>query len=101
MKVRIIYKFPWFWGKYWGITLYPFILFKYRKKFVTERMFRHEWEHVRQIRDLGWFKFHWQYLKELLKKGYTDNKFEVAARRVENLKLTPKQRRTFTLGKEV
>lgn len=100
MKVRCVYKFPWFWGRFWGITLYPFILFRDRKEHVTEAMFRHEWEHVRQIRYLGWFKFYWQYLRESMKVGYTDNKFEVTARRVENNPLTRHERRVFTRGKE-
>jgi hypothetical protein len=101
MKIRCIYKFPWFWGRFKGITLYPFILFKDKKEEVSEKLFRHEMEHVYQIRELGWFKFYWKYLRQSCKVGYDDNKFEVMARKAESSPLTPQERRVFALGKEV
>ena len=46
-----------------AITLYPFIFYA---GVPGETLRRHEWEHVLQVRRLGWFKFYWLYLKEYL-----------------------------------
>ena len=100
MKVRCIYSFPWFWRSYRAFVLYPFILFKEDKSKVSEKLFRHEWEHVRQVRTLGWFKFYYRWLRETRRVGYLDNKFEKAARAAENTPLSAKERQVFHLGKE-
>lgn len=49
----------------------------------NKRWLRHELEHVRQYRQLGvgWFLFF--YLVESIRKGYYQNRFEVAARAAE------------------
>ena len=39
----------------------------------------HELVHVDQILKLGFFKMMWQYLRESIKKGYANNKFEEEA----------------------
>ena len=45
--------------------------------------FRHELEHVRQFKKYGIVKFLCMYLIETIKKGYYQNKWEVAARAAE------------------
>jgi hypothetical protein len=91
---------PWFWGRFKGFTFYPFIFFKEKKEDVSEILFRHEWEHVKQVRELGWFKLSFNYLKESVRVGYKRNKFEVAAYAVQDIPLTPYQKRIFELGRE-
>lgn len=44
-----------------GITLYPFIFYA---GVPDERLRRHEWEHVAQVRHYGWFRFYASYLWE-------------------------------------
>lgn len=100
MKVRCVYKFPWFWRQYRAFVLYPFIFFKESKEEVSETLFRHEWEHVLQVRALGWFRFYRDYLLETWRVGYTRNRFEIAANEVQNRPLTFDQKRVFQLGKE-
>lgn len=50
-----------------------------------ERWLKHELCHVKQFREHGFFSFIAKYLWESLKKGYYNNKFEIAARAAENL----------------
>jgi hypothetical protein len=40
----------------------------------------HELVHIEQFKRFGKWKFLWMYLKESIKNGYYDNKFEVEAR---------------------
>ena len=49
-----------------------------------QRWVRHELEHIMQFKKYGFFRFIFMYLIELMKKGYLDNKWEVAARDSEN-----------------
>jgi hypothetical protein len=101
MKVRCFYNVPWFWGKFFrGFTIYPFIFFKDKKEDVPQTLFRHEWEHVLQIRELGWFRFYSSYLIENIRVGYKENKYEVAAYVAQKKPLTPFERRTFERGVE-
>jgi hypothetical protein len=41
---------------------------------------RHEQEHVLQAMELGRLRFWWEYLGELRRHGYMQNRFEVQAR---------------------
>jgi hypothetical protein len=72
-----------------GITLYPYILFAkpaghYRGKLPTfERMLKHEYVHINQVRKLGWFRYYYKYIAENFKVGYKNNKFEVIAYTME------------------
>lgn len=40
----------------------------------------HELCHIRQFREHGYFRFLWLYLKESMRVGYYNNKYEVEAR---------------------
>jgi len=95
MKVRVIYRFLPFrlWGWIGGMTIYPFILFKRSKGEIDDTIFRHEMEHIYQVRRIGWFKFYLTYLWQNLRHGYRNNKYEVAARDIEETPLTDEERR--------
>ena len=47
------------------------------------RLMRHELCHVRQYKQYGFLPFLYKYLLESIRKGYTNNKFEVEAREAE------------------
>jgi hypothetical protein len=49
----------------------------------------HELEHVRQFQQYGFLRFCALYLWESIRKGYYNNRFEVAARRAEKGGLKP------------
>jgi hypothetical protein len=49
----------------------------------NKRWLNHELEHIRQYREYGLIPFIMRYLIESLKKGYHNNKFEIAARAAE------------------
>lgn len=55
-----------------GITLYPFILLKYKKDLNDEVLINHETIHFNQQKELGALKFYYLYLSEnyKLKKIY-------------------------------
>ena len=55
-----------------------------RREFVgNKRSLNHEMEHIRQYRKYGLIRFIVLYLVETTRKGYRNNKFEVAARAAE------------------
>lgn len=76
---------------WWGaaaVTAYPFIFFAMPKKQATEILVKHEWQHVRQVRTFGFFKFGWLYFVEFLRtvwvtrsfwRAHALNKFEMEA----------------------
>ena len=84
MKIRPRYN-VWFLRKSWinGITIYPFIFFKRHREEVDNRLFRHELEHIYQVRRDGWFKFYVTYLYHQHKYGYKQIPYEIEARTVE------------------
>lgn len=47
------------------------------------RLFKHETEHIKQIRNLGAFIFIIKYIYYYIKYGYDKNPFEIDARRAE------------------
>ena len=51
----------------------------------NEKWLKHELCHIRQYKQNGYSGFLIKYLWESLRKGYFNNKFEVAARQAENL----------------
>jgi len=93
MTVKIKYN-TWFLRKSWigGLTIYPFIFFKRSKEEVTDRLFRHELEHIYQVQAVGWIKFYALYLLENLRNGYKNNKYELAAEAVQDRELTAEER---------
>jgi hypothetical protein len=92
--MKIVYNFLPF-RKLWigGMVIYPFMLFKRSREEVTDRLFRHELEHVYQVRREGWLKFYLTYLWESLRHGYKGNKYEVEANAKEDMPLTAEERR--------
>ncbi len=50
-----------------------------------ESWLRHELCHIRQFREHGFFTFIFKYLRESIKNGYYNNKYEIEARAAENL----------------
>jgi hypothetical protein len=60
---------------------------------VTDKLFRHELEHIYQVRKLGWFRFYISYLWASFRHGYKKNKYELAAELVENTPLTAEERK--------
>ena len=51
----------------------------------NEKLLKHELCHIRQFQQHGFITFVAKYLWESINKGYLNNKFEVEARRAENL----------------
>lgn len=51
----------------------------------------HELEHVRQFQQYGFFRFCVLYLWESIRRGYYNNRFEVAARNAETGIYNPKE----------
>jgi hypothetical protein len=49
----------------------------------NERWVKHELEHIRQYHQYGFVSFIARYLIESIRKGYHNNRFEVAAREAE------------------
>ena len=55
-----------------------------REHFLSDtRLMRHELCHVRQYQQYGFLPFLFKYLVESIRKGYTNNRFEVEARAAE------------------
>ncbi len=50
---------------------------------------RHELCHVEQFRRYGFFRFLWLYLRESLRHGYEENKYELEARAAERQEAFP------------
>ena len=84
LKVREIFCKRWILKKSTAaITLYPFIFYNIKHRLYREELrelVSHEMEHITQIRKRGVLKFYWDWVRETIKKGYRNNKFEVAAR---------------------
>lgn len=89
MKLRIKYEIGnWIMWGYGGRVLYPFILFKHKQKDVPDWLFRHEMQHIYQIKKLGWWKFHLIYFWYLAKGGYNNHPFEIEAKKHQHIALT-------------
>ncbi|MEJ7736014.1 MAG: DUF4157 domain-containing protein [Chitinophagaceae bacterium] len=55
-----------------------------RQEFIANnRWVRHEVAHIKQFREHGYLAFIMKYLWESIRKGYTNNKYEIEARRAE------------------
>lgn len=51
----------------------------------NERWLKHELCHIKQFKEHGYFIFIVKYLWESLQKGYYQNRFEIEARKAEDL----------------
>jgi hypothetical protein len=92
MKPRIRYS-HWFVPlgyKAWVIA--PYIFFKTNKETTTDRLFRHELEHIYQVDREGWFKFYIKYIWYSIRYGYLKNPYEVEARTAQERPLSPVER---------
>lgn len=72
----------------WGVTLYPYILYRHERDDVSDQMFRHELEHVYQIRRDGFFKFYFTWLRDAYRFGYDNIPYEIEAYAVQHEPLT-------------
>lgn len=89
MKLRFRYEVGrWIMGRFRGKVLYPFVLFKHPREDVTDTLFRHELEHVYQVRRMGWLVFYVKYLWLGMRHGYANHPFEAEANERENDPLT-------------
>jgi len=98
MKLRFKYacKGHWLWrwplGRSNAKVLHPFILFAAPRKDVSDKLFRHEMEHVYQIMRDGWWTFYIKWLWHTYKLGYLDNPYEIKARTAAEMPLTATER---------
>jgi len=98
MRLRIKYNLKTKWlgrrimGGFRGKVLYPFMLFAYPRNDVSDSLFRHELEHVDQVRRDGWLHFYIKYLYWLWKYGYAKLPYEMDAREAAKLPLTDDER---------
>lgn len=84
------------WGGRWhGIVLYPNILFRDTKDEVSQRLYRHELEHIYQIQRIGRFRYYLKYWMYWFKHGYRNNPYEVAARAVQYNDLTAEEQKLW------
>lgn len=80
-------------GRFRGKVLYPFVLFSQAQDIVTNVLFRHELEHVYQIRRDGWIVFYVKYIYFILRYGYENNPYEVEATKMQTKRLTVDERK--------
>jgi len=77
---------------YVGMVFYPWVIFKKSKEEVSDVLFRHEMEHVYQIREIGWVKYYTKWWWYTLTKGYKNNPYEVEAKAHQNNTFTKVER---------
>jgi len=92
MKLRICYSSRLVRKGYTAWVLFPFMFFRQYKDEVSDRLFRHEMQHVYQVLRMGWWKFYITYLWLLWKHGYKDHPYEVEASEYEHHELTTVER---------
>ena len=89
MKIKEVLCKRWFINRrYAAITLYPFIFFNvYHRAYKEnlEQLRRHEYVHVKQIKQFGVLQFYLSYLWESWKHGYMGNKYEKEAYELEKI----------------
>lgn len=76
-----------------GQCLYPFVLFRFKKAEVSDRLFRHEIEHFYQGQRLGFFGYYCKYLWLNIRHGYKKHPMELECEAVENTPLTEQERK--------
>lgn len=92
MKLRVMYSSKLVRKGYTAWVLFPFVFFRCSKEDCTDKLFRHEMEHVYQVMRDGWWVFYIKYIYRLIKYGYMDNPYEVEARSRQNRPLTITER---------
>lgn len=66
-----------------GFTTFWNTIIIRKEQILNDKLLAHELTHIEQINKLGVFKFTFEYIKQLLKNGYANNKFEINARQNE------------------
>ena len=74
------------------VIFFPYVLFKHSKEGTSDKLFRHELQHVYQILENGYFTFFAKYIWYSLRYGYKKNPFEMEARFHAHDKLTEAER---------
>lgn len=92
MKLRVKYQSRLVPRGYYGWVIYPYMIFRAHQIDVSDKLFRHEMEHIYQVQREGWWKFYAKYLYYSLRYGYVNNPYEVEARMMENEPLTTIER---------
>lgn len=88
MRFKIVYNTRFVPPRKTAWVLWPFVLFRHTNDRVSDRLYRHELQHVYQIKRLGRLRFYWTYVLEAIKNGYMDHPYEKEARKMENEPLT-------------
>jgi hypothetical protein len=92
MKLRVKYGTWMVPPGYYGWVIYPFMLFRPSKDEVTDIQFRHELQHVYQVREHGWLKFYITWAWYSITRGYDNNPYEIEAYAREHEELTKDER---------
>ena len=96
MRPLIVYNSKWLkfvirWAA--GMTLYPFILFKWTKEEVARsHVARHELEHWYDAKAEGALKYYLTYLFNSFRHGYKRNPAEIDANAQERIPLTEQEK---------
>ena len=79
--VMKIINMPKWWRSNRGFTLYKLVFISSNLS-PQDRAYviAHEYKHCSDGQEIGLFKFPYLYIKELVRVGYTNNKYEVEAR---------------------
>jgi len=80
--MKVITLPSWLWYKdFEGLRIYKVVFIKAGiNKDERAYILAHEECHLQQAKKLGYFNWLYQYVRELIRVGYRDNKFEVEAR---------------------
>jgi hypothetical protein len=94
MKLRIKWKSRLVPPGYTAWVVYPFMLFRHDRLDVSDRLFRHELEHIYQVQRDGWLRFYFGYLWQWVRGGfkYSKIRYEIEAEAAEVKPLTPVER---------
>lgn len=92
MRVRIKWKSRFVPPGFTAWVIAPYIFFRTSRDDTSDRLFRHEMQHIYQVKEEGWLKFYVKYLWYSIRYGYKKNPYEVEARAREALALTPTER---------
>ena len=87
-------------GRFRGKVLYPFVLFSQSQNEVSDQLFRHELEHIYQIRRDGFLRFYLTYLYHAIRYGYKNIPYEIEARDKQDNPLTPAEKKLKTASSE-
>lgn len=85
--MRLRFRFNHWWFRIFpgaGMVFYPYVLFKRGPEQTPAKLFRHELQHVYQVRQQGWLKFYLTWLWYTITRGYRGNPYEIEANAVEN-----------------